>query len=374
MSTTARLATAILVIVTASGLAQAEPWPPDVSVSPQNPSTSDPIILTISDTWSTDCVPRGVVSVQIQGHSIYVTVGLVMYVVCNPKATFWQEQCSVGPLATGCYDVYVGHGSEHGGEIQLVQPFAKAATFCVGAGGTGGSCCFPRPAYDSGWVDMPKTGPAPYTTTLTHNLGGDVNDYVVDLQYKSSGPGGRTNVMNMGIGDTFYYSNLTPTSVDLTGPISPKSFTLSLRVRIWVYNCGVSCPVDLAPYERPDQGFSPSSIKAGQVFTLTFAVANNGTQDVPPGWRIKYFASQDTNIRQTEDYLLYETTADFGIKAGDEVGLFEAFTFPGSVPAGQYYVGWIFDPLNEICESNENNNTGCLCTTGARLTVTEGPR
>jgi hypothetical protein len=373
MSTMARLATVILVIATASGFAQAEAWPPDVSVSPQNPGTSDAITLTISDTWSTDCVPRGIVSVQIQDHSIYVTVGLVMYVVCNPGSHFWQEQCLVGPLAAGCYDVYVGHGSEHGGVVQLVQPFAKAATFCVGATGTGGSYCLPRPSYDSGWVDMPKTGSAPHAITLTHNLGGDVNDYVLDLQYKTSGLG-ETNMTNAGVGNTFYYSQLTTTSVKVNGPTSPKSVTVSLRVRIWVYNCATSCPVDLAPYERPDQGCSPSTIRAGQTLTLRFGVANNGTEDVAPGWRIKYFASRDTNIQQADDYLLYETTADFGIDPGDQLALLEEFTFPSSVPAGQYYLGWIFDPLNEICESNENNNTGCLCTTGNRLTVTEGPR
>ncbi len=371
MGTIVRWATVILAIVTASGLAQAEPWPPDVAVSPQNPGTSDVITLTISDTWSTDCVPRGIVATQIQGHSIYVTVGLVMYVVCNPKPTFWQEQGSVGPLAAGCYDVYVGHGSEHGGEIQLVQPFAKATTFCVGAGGASGSFCFPRPTYDSGWVDMPKIGPNPYATTLTHNLGGNVDDYVLDLQYKTSGPT-ETNVTNAGIGNTFHYSQLTATSVKLTGPISPKSVTVSLRLRIWVYNCGNSCPVDLAPYERPSQGASSSSIRAGQTLTLRFGVVNNGTQAVAPGWRIRYFASQDTNIQQTDgDYLLYETTADFGIDPGEQLGLLEEFTFPSTVPAGQYYLGWIFDPLNEICESNENNNTGCLCTTGDRLTVTD---
>jgi hypothetical protein len=372
MSTTVRLATVILVIATASGFAQAEAWPPDVSVSPQNPGASDPITLTISDTWSTDCVPRGIVSAEVQGHSIYVVVGYVSYFTCNPGSRFWQEQCSIAPLAAGCYDVYVGHGLEHNGTIQLMKPFAKAATFCVGAAGTGGGSCFPRPAYDSGWINMPATGSAPYTTTLTHNLGGNVDDYVVDLQYKASGLG-ETNVTNARIGDTFYYSYLTTTSVKLTGPISPKSVTVSLRLRIWVYNCATSCPVDLAPYERPDQGCSPSSIRAGQTLTLRFGVVNNGTEDVAPGWRIKYFASQDTNIQQT-DYLLYETTADFGIDAGDQLALLEAFTFPSSVPAGQYYLGWIFDPLNEICESNENNNTGCLCTTGTRLTVTEGPR
>jgi hypothetical protein len=374
MKNAIRLAIVILGIAAASTFAQTESWPPNVAVSPQNPGTSDLITLTISDTWSTDCVPHGIVSTQIQGNSIYVAVGFVYYFTCNPGPKFWQEQCSIAPLAAGCYDVYVGHGIEHNGTLQLMQPFTKAVTFCVSAtgGGTGGSFCLPRPTYDSGWIDMPKTGPSPYMTTLTHNLGGNVDDYVIDLQYKSAGPDG-TYLMNAGIGNTFYYSRLSTTSLQLTGPISPKSFTLSLRIRIWVYNCGNSCRVDLAPYERPDQSLSPSTIRAGQTLNLRFGVVNNGTEAIAPGWRIRYFASQDANI-QKADYLLYETTADFGIEPDQQLNLLEAFTFPGTVPAGQYYIGWIFDPLNEICESNENNNTGCLCTTGAKLTVTEGPR
>lgn len=223
MKNVRRSAIVILSIATASAFAQAEPWPPDVFVSPQNPQASDLITLTISDTWSTDCVPHGIVSTEVQGNSIYVVVGQVFYFTCNPAPKFWQEQCLIAPLAAGCYDVYVGHGTEHNGSVQLVNPFAKALTFCVsaGGGGTGGSFCLPRPAYDSGWIDMPKTGPSPHITALTHNLGGNVDDYVVDLQYKLSGLDG-TDVTNASIGNTFYYSHLTATSIQLTGPISPK--------------------------------------------------------------------------------------------------------------------------------------------------------
>jgi hypothetical protein len=359
------LAWVILGISAACGLAQTEPWPPEVLVSPQNPSTSSIITLTISDTWSTDCVPRGIVSTQIQGRSIYITVGQVMYLLCNRKPTFWQEQESIGPLAAGCYDIHVGHGTQS----QLVLPFAKAATFCVGSAAPSDGVCLPRPAYDSGWVVLPETGTNPATVTLTHNVGGDVDDYVVDLQRRESRPGA-ANVTNRGIGDTFFYSELTTRSIKLTGPLSPKDMTISLRVRIWVHNCDRICPVDFAPYERLGQGLSPSNIRPGQTLRLTFGVANGGTEAIAPGWRIQYFASRDPAIRPADDYLLYETTADFGVGPGQRLGLQEAFTFPGTVPAGQYYIGWIFDPLNEVCESDESNNTGVLSATSARLTVT----
>ena len=44
----------------------------------------------------------------------------------------------------------------------------------------------PKPDYDSGWVSV---GAGASATMLTHNLGGDTGDYLVDMQYYSSGSG-----------------------------------------------------------------------------------------------------------------------------------------------------------------------------------------
>jgi len=41
----------------------------------------------------------------------------------------------------------------------------------------------PNPAYDSGWQSLTAGAAA---TTLTHSLGGDADDYVVDMQYKNN--------------------------------------------------------------------------------------------------------------------------------------------------------------------------------------------
>jgi len=130
MQKTMRSAIVMVALATTVALAQ-DPWPPEVSASPQNPGTSDRITLTISDTWSSDCVPKGVSSTEIRGQAIYVTLNQPLYLLCNRKATFWQTSCSVGPLAAGCYDVYVqlSVNSPHS------YPTAKAATFCVGSSG-----------------------------------------------------------------------------------------------------------------------------------------------------------------------------------------------------------------------------------------------
>jgi len=79
---------------------------------------------------------------------------------------------------------------------------------------------FPRPAYDSGWRNYGVDG----RVTVFHNIGGDVGNYVVDVQWKEGSDiiGGRALPT---------YKNLT------TNSISVYSYSYRLvRVRIWVYN------------------------------------------------------------------------------------------------------------------------------------------
>ena len=79
---------------------------------------------------------------------------------------------------------------------------------------------FPRPAYDSGWRDYRVDG----WVTVFHNIGGNVNNYVVDLQWKEG-----SNIF----GDKTLplYKNLTTSSI-IVWSYSYRS----VRVRIWVYN------------------------------------------------------------------------------------------------------------------------------------------
>lgn len=95
---------------------------------------------------------------------------------------------------------------------------------------------FPRPAYDSGWVY--KNGYSSHT--FVHNLGGNVNDYFIDVQMKSS-----SGILNSRVGgdyrkwsDEYYdygysYSQLNTTSVILY--VHKDGYPGDFRVRIWVY-------------------------------------------------------------------------------------------------------------------------------------------
>jgi hypothetical protein len=101
---------------------------------------------------------------------------------------------------------------------------------------TGGSA-FPTPAYDSDWVTIA----AGATTTLTHGLGGDPEDYVVDLEFQAYDMG--INGMALG-GDVrgdpvddvygFYWQELNASTVQVRkgSAMYPGD---EFRVRIWTY-------------------------------------------------------------------------------------------------------------------------------------------
>jgi hypothetical protein len=98
---------------------------------------------------------------------------------------------------------------------------------------------FPRPAYDSGWVAVAQNS----EVTLTHNIGGNVDNYVVDLQLKADPlylPYGVNSaaygLYNDPAGDMgAFYKELTTTSIKVYR--ATKDLTAAeIRVRIWVYN------------------------------------------------------------------------------------------------------------------------------------------
>lgn len=99
---------------------------------------------------------------------------------------------------------------------------------------------FPRPDYDSNWRDLSKG----QTLVLQHNVGGDPNNYVVDMQLWCFF-NGRTN---KGSGGWYpdsgvlpephqgaYWQNLTWTEIQVTRAEDDNSTTM-IRVRIWVYD------------------------------------------------------------------------------------------------------------------------------------------
>jgi hypothetical protein len=92
-----------------------------------------------------------------------------------------------------------------------------------------------RPQYDSGWVSIA----AGENKTLTHNLGGNVNDYIVDVSFR--GPGD-FEIHHLGYGDAFpdfhgtYWGGLTSDKIGVERGVNENGIVDQVRVRIWVNN------------------------------------------------------------------------------------------------------------------------------------------
>ena len=97
-----------------------------------------------------------------------------------------------------------------------------------------GNISFPRPAYNSGWVNIAQWE----TLKIVHNLGGDSSDYVVDLTFRSSSDG----IHNIGYGGDVddddrsgaSWSNLNPEHI-LVGRQRDDTKCNQVRVRIWTH-------------------------------------------------------------------------------------------------------------------------------------------
>jgi hypothetical protein len=167
----------------------------------------------------------------------------------NSTVTFQQKgsfRGSVGYDTTNGYlflweggkvvvdDGRLGVGTDSPTETLEVNGSVKVTGRCYGT--------FPRPAYDSGWVGLS----APGERTLTHNVGGNVDNYVVDMMCKDSGNDYGVNIIHFGgyrdtkdIGSASYrgayYYNLTSTQVTVFRYGSDFAAD-SVRIRIWTYN------------------------------------------------------------------------------------------------------------------------------------------
>jgi hypothetical protein len=133
-------------------------------------------------------------------------------------------------------------GSAESGDFEIYNPvgakvFAVTETGDVTYGGSG-RAAYPKPAYNSGWQTFAATG----CRTMNHNLGGNADNYVVDLTFKKTGGGTALGVNNSGIGGDINgstsrggsWQNLTTTSIDICRWYGDV-YTNQIRVRIWVY-------------------------------------------------------------------------------------------------------------------------------------------
>jgi hypothetical protein len=131
--------------------------------------------------------------------------------------------------STDGYGVYSEGNSKVDGDLEITGALK-------GNIGPNGGAPFPRPAYDSGWVPID----AGTNVHLTHNLGGNVDNYVVDMQFRAPSGWGR-NVHCFGGGDYAggqrgaNWYDLTSTDIEVGRGLEDYNAP-EVRIRIWVYN------------------------------------------------------------------------------------------------------------------------------------------
>ena len=117
-----------------------------------------------------------------------------------------------GDRGIGLYAIGGPHGyaGQFEGDVRISGPgnaivFPDGTRQYTAAGSSGGTvaAACATPDYDSGWVDVPISPSGTSSKILTHNLGGNLDKYVVDLQYRVSG-WAKTTGANEGLGADFY--------------------------------------------------------------------------------------------------------------------------------------------------------------------------
>jgi hypothetical protein len=132
-----------------------------------------------------------------------------------------------GPDAIGNSVIYesagsVGIGTDSPSAKLEVNGDLKITGAYKGNIGPNNGAPFPRPAYNSGWIDIMHGD----YFTFYHNIGGDPNNYVVHTQERGPGYEGICNLNGTP------WRNLTSTSIQVRISIQDGQ----VRIRIWVYN------------------------------------------------------------------------------------------------------------------------------------------
>jgi V8-like Glu-specific endopeptidase len=131
---------------------------------------------------------------------------------------------------------------------------------------------------------------------------------------------------------------------------------------------------DQPPIDRPDlvddgakwANFKPKTVVRGfSQLMIGNDVRNIGTA-YSGNFSVAYYASLDKEVEPNNDFLIgtkeITTIPPFIWRDSDWSGV-----FPEPIPEGEYYVGWVIDPDDQVIEFDESNNTGII--TSKKLVV-----
>jgi len=165
----------------------------------------------------------------------------------------------------------------------------------------------------------------------------------------------------------------------LLGSVTTAEYedTTAIPGQTYSYYVNATNPHGTSPLSIPDTGFRlapdltptlievPQQTPASSIIQIPTKLENQS--DLASGeFTLAYFASSNASV-SLSDQLLKEVTID-GISANGSVEWLEPVSIPVGLPAGDYYVGVIVDPGNEIPELIEGNNS---LSTETKITVAE---
>jgi hypothetical protein len=108
--------------------------------------------------------------------------------------------------------------------------------------------------------------------------------------------------------------------------------------------------------DTTDRIRQPNVAYRGNQASFPFSIGNRGTEN-ESSVRVNFYFSTDRFIDASDYYL---GAATYSLNSGSAGTYNATVTIPTSLPSGNYYFGWIVDPLNTISEVNEQNNAVAL--------------
>jgi subtilase family serine protease len=96
----------------------------------------------------------------------------------------------------------------------------------------------------------------------------------------------------------------------------------------------------------------PATAAAGESFTVARTLSNIG--NAPATLTYAVYLTMTASINPTRDYLIEMKTIQLAAMQDDMTS--DVLHVPGNVPGGNYYVGYLLDPMNEVAELRESNN------------------
>ena len=161
--------------------------------------------------------------------------GTVQTTAATTKANGWIKEDNMARLESPTDLVGIGTSApteklEVAGNVKADGDLIVNGAY-KGTLGSGGGAPFPRPAYNSGWVDL-EPGE---TRIMGHNLGGDEYDYIVDIQFRDDGTGDSYGIHQSMPGSSAGsgYRNLNNRNIQVYRA-EDDSRADECRVRIWV--------------------------------------------------------------------------------------------------------------------------------------------